>query len=331
MTVELATGSRHWSMSRDENGDRTYKVIHRVNCGKADGPANAIQCPGLPLPQSYWQFQDDIDVWAFCTWKADVTPVVREGGGNVHFDVEQEFTTKNQTRKCTEGQVEDPLLQPPRVSGGFVKQTEEATLDRYGLPITNSAHEMVRGPLVEFDKSRNTVHIEQNVIDLELDIISAMNDTVNDAPLWGVIARGIKITVGPWEVKFYGTCFKYYTRTFDFEVNIRTDPTTGSIVSGWDRDLLDEGTKCLRGDWERDPLAIRYGEWIVVDGVTGAQPGDFQRFKDWNGENTKVILDGAGSPIRENTGTGTGNAPGNIHVEKYDESNFLVLGIPTSF
>ena len=332
MTCRLLSGQRIWEGERDDDGHRTYNITFRVITDNArDGPANVMQCPGLPVPGSDWEFDDDIDVYAWCTWRMKLEPVLRAGDGpNKHWDVTIPFTTKPQDKACRETQFEDPVLEPPRISGGFQKATEERTLDRFGLPITNSAHEMLRGPIVEFDKSRNTVHIEQNVLDLELELISAMNDTLNFDYLWGVIPRGIKLVVGPWERKFHGSCYVYYTRNFDFEVNVRIDPTTGLPVSGHDRDALDEGTKALRGDWNKDPLSIRYGEYVAAAGVDGTKPGDFVRFKDWNGENTKVILDGHGLPIRENTGTGTGNAPGSIHIEGHDESDFLALGIPTS-
>lgn len=330
MACRLATDYlRGWSGGQDDDGYRTYQIVHRVECDTIrDGPAQAMQTPGLPLPGSLWYWFDDVDVWAYCTNQMTAEPIIREGGGNKFFDVKQIFTTKPKGKYCRDTRFEDPLLEPPRVTGGFVKYTEERKFNTDGTIIQTSAHEPLHGDAVAFDKSRNTVHIEQNVLNLELDVLGQMNDTLNNAPLWGLPARCIKLTVGPWETKYYGSCYKYYTRTFDFEVNTRI--VNGIVVSGFDRDVLDEGTKCLRGDWDRDTLSTTYGQWLVEAGLTGDNQSDYQRFKDWNGENATCVLDGAGKPIHAANGTSTtGTTAGQIRVTGYDESNFLYLGIPT--
>jgi hypothetical protein len=51
-------------------------------------------------------------------------------------------------------------------------------------------------------------------------------------------------------------------------------------------------------------------------------PQHFIRYKDRNGENARVLLDGAGIPIED------GATPVYRDVEYYPESNFLLLGIP---
>lgn len=336
-SLQNTTGVRTYSAKRDKDGYTDYKVVFRVNVDKDDGPGVAMNCPGLPIPGSAWDFEGDSDEWAYCTWEMTASPVQKPDDIIKQFDVEVMFTTRPMSKYCREVRFEDPLLEPPRISGSFIKYTEEASYDRFGQPIVNSANERMRGPQTEFDKSRNAISVEQNVLDLELDLLSQMNDTVNEAPMWGLPARCIKLTVGPWEKKYIGACCAYYTRKFDFETNVVVDPETGEVSSGFDRDLLDEGTKCLRGDWDRDPASLTYGAFKLADGVDGTKSSDFMRFKDWNGELGKVILDGFGKPIHEaiGTGSGTGDAvptsPGNVHVEKYDESDFFLLGIPTEF
>lgn len=324
-------GMRRWSGGQDEEGYRSYVIKYRVECDSdQDGPAQAMQTPGLPTEGAMYLIAGDEDVWAYCTGAMQVEPAT-EGAQNKFFDVSCNFTTKSRSRLCRESRVEDPLLEPQKISGGFVREREERTTNVDGTPIQTSAKEQIHGASVEFDKSRNTVHIEQNVLALELDVLTQFNDTVNDAPLWGLPARCWKLTVGPWEVKYYGSCYKYYTRTFDFEANVKYDPTTGSYVSGWDRTVLDEGTKVLRGDWDRDPASLTYGQWRVASGVTGDNPGDFMKFHDWNGNPSTVVLDGTGRPIHEATGTSTATQPGEIDVIGYLSANFLYLGIPVVF
>jgi hypothetical protein len=267
-----------------------------------------------------WAFGNDLDAWATCKLDAEI----KQFGGkpSTWFEVTQIFSTKPDTKRCKDQQIEDPLMQPPKVSGGTAKFSEEATHDRYGNPIFNSAFEQIRGPQVEFDKNKHTVNIEMNVPSLLLDYVSSFVDGVNDTTLWGNAARTVKLSDFQWEKKYYGTCYVYYTWKFTFEIDYR----------GWDRTLLDEGTKVIRGDWDRDPNSDRYTDWVMATGADTSNPSDFIRFKDWNGENCRVILNGDGFPIDTGIGTGTllPTEAGTISVEKYEDKNFLLLGIPTT-
>jgi hypothetical protein len=238
--------------------------------------------------------------------------MVKQKETNRWWTIDQTFSTKGNNKKCQEEKIEDPLLEPMKVSGSFVKTQEEATYDRNGLPIKSSSHEQIRGETVKFDKMNPTVRIEQNVPALQLGLLAQMSNAVNDAVIWSVAVRCVKVAGISWERLFHGGCYIYYKRTFDFEISETT----------FDRDVLDEGTKALSGRWVNDT-------WTLVN-INGSppnpdNPAHFNRYKDRNGENAKVILDGLGKPINDDT------EPGNVHVEKYEERNLLLLGIPTSF
>lgn len=278
-----------WSGSRDEEGHREYVISHLVRGETTDGPANAMETPGLPLPGSPWIVDSDEDQYAWCTWKAKATPKLNDEPG-IYFVVEQVFSTKppalNQQR-CQDIKVEDPLLEPPKVSGSFINYNEEATHDRFGFPIVNSAHEQVRGPTVEFSKNRPRVVIEQNVPTALLAYIlpAMMQNTVNMFPLWGLPVRTILLAEASWERKFYGQCYIYYVRKLTFDIDYET----------FDRDLKDEGSKVLHGHW--DPAT---GYWIL-DPIAGKRPDRFNpthfiRAKDRADENIRFDLNGAGLP-----------------------------------
>lgn len=295
MSTTLLTGQRKWSMSRDTDGNREYKITFMVKGDSTDGPANVLQTAGLPVVGDTWNFDDDSDEWAFCKQNATVTPILTEEP-NLFWTVEQTFSSKPDDKKCKDKQIDDPLLQPMEVSGGFTKYNEEATVDLFGQPITNSAWEAMRGHQVEFDKNRPTVKIKQNVANLDLGLLSGMVDCVNDAPLWGLPPRCIKMTAPTWERKFYGQCFPYFVRTLEFECRFDT----------FDRRLLDEGQKVLSGHWD-----TMTGLWALdeIAGYTDSpnpdptDPTHFVRFKDRNGENAKVVLDGFGKPALQVTTT----------------------------
>ncbi len=247
MTTRIQPGATTWSMTRDQDGHRDYRIMFRVISDITDGPANVLSTVGLPRPGDRWQFEGDLDQWAFCRQPATVNPVLK-GEPNTEWDVEFAFTTKSDDKRCKDQQIEDPLSIAPRVSGTFQKYQEEATKDRFGSAITNSAWEQIRGPQVEFDRNRPTVRIEMNVPSF-ISVILAyqMIDRVNSRPLWGFNKRCIKLSNAPWEVAYYGQCFKYYKLTLEFD--IRPD--------GFDRDILDEGTKVLHGHWGDD------GSWVI--------------------------------------------------------------------
>lgn len=328
-------GRRKWEGSADENGDRDYQITWRIRTSRDEGPQAVMDCPGLPTPGAPWSFDDDSDETAWCRPKMTVKPIVSvERDPCELWDLTQTFSNKpppeGQRQGCQDEKIDDPLLEPQQVSGTFVKYTEEATYDRFGIPIMTSSFEQIRGPQNEWDANRPSVTIKQNVAVLGLEIFAPMIDNVNILPLWGLPARCVKLSNVEWEKKFYGLCYVYYTRTLHFDVNYQT----------FDRDVLDEGTKCLNGHWDPDS-----GAW-VLDAIDdegtipdAGNPSHFTRFKDRNGENCRVVLNGSGLPSGVDVdidGTGTAadipsGDPGSIHIEKYFEADFLALGIPTTF
>lgn len=322
MAVEKVYDPRHWELTRDEKeGHRDYVIEHRVQTNDIeDGPFTVMLAAGLPAIGSTWVFGNDNDPWAFCTPYMKVSRVkgLRDAEPSKYWDVEQRFTTRPMNR-CQDLAIEDPLLEPMRISGSFVKYLEEATHDYEGNPFLTSSLEPIKGAIVEFDANRPTVVIGQNVANLELDVFSAMIDHVNDAPLWGLGSRCIKLSNAPWERKYFGLCNVYYTRTLEFDIRYDT----------FDRETFDEGYMVLHGHWDDAT-----GDWEVTDVAEGVpadatNPAHFIQRKDVNNENIKGFLDGEGKPLYSLSGTGTGE-PVIIPIRKYEESNFLLLGIPAT-
>lgn len=293
MTASLiTTAPRRWKLEEDDEGFRTYTLWLQVKTDTSlDGPAVVRQCPGLPLPGSFWEIDNDIDVYAICQRRCSVTPRV-DDRKNTIWDCVFTYTNKP-GRRCCDTQRDDPLTEPPKISITFQKHQEEATVDRFGLPIVNSAKEQFRGAQVEFDRNRLQVTIEYNVLSAELPLVTAMIDHVNDAPLWGLPARCIKLSEAPTEKKYKGQCEVYWTRKLVFDCRADTH----------DRILLDEGTKAIRGHWDMVKTSKTFGNYIQAAGVDGTRASDFILFKDPHGENCKVILDGKGFPSERQRST----------------------------
>lgn len=321
-----------WGRKDDDDGHREYKVAWLIETSSVDdGPQIVANCPLLPLIGALWTFGNDLDLWAFCHPQMTVDLYQeKEGDPHKYWKVVQTFSTRPLNR-CQDEGIEDPLLEPQKVSGSWVTKRKEAVYDKDHNFIKSSSHEPLRGPQNEWDDSVFTVRVEQNVASLGLATFSSMRNCVNDASLWGVNARCVKLDNASWERKIFKLCDYYYTRTFEFSVN----PDT------FDRDLMDEGTKVLKGHWD---TAVGTGagqvDWILemIDGADPdpLNPNHFIRYKDRHDENARIILDGGGLPADTWVWDTWGNplvtgSAGKIHVEYYQEADFLTLGIPVTF
>lgn len=285
-----------WSLDVDEEGYRNYTAVHRVITNDPeDGPYTIMATPGLPSAGSTWTIGNDDDPWSFCTRGGKVS-LEKIEDSHRQWLVGQTFTNRPKSR-CQTTTIDNPLLEPARISGSFVKFTKEATVDRFGDPILNSAFERIRGKVVERDHNRPTVRIGLNLATINLNTICAFNDCVNDATLWNLAAHCVKLSNISWQRLMYGTCTYYFTVEYEFEIDFKT----------WKRELVDEGTKELKV------------------GGTATNPAHFRAAVDERYLPTTKLLNGAGQPL------GAGEDPYIFTKELYEPKNLLLLGIPTTF
>lgn len=311
-------GALDWWMNRDEEGHRDYGILWLVRTGAwNEGPAFVLNTPGLPAVGSTWVHGLDYDTWAFCSPEATIKRYnAPEGERHVYWSLEQNYSTRPRFR-CQQSLIEDPLMEPPQLSGSHIKEVEESDIDKDGKLIESSSHEPFQGKEIEWDRNRPTINISMNFPTLYNDIWSPMIDTLNDAELWGYEPRCVKLSDVTWQRKVYEVCNYYYTVNLTFEID---------AVRTFDRELVDQGNMVLLGHSQqtlyRTPL-----DPDAYDPSTGLTYKEdiknFEQFKDINGENVRVLLDGKGRPLA------AGEDPFKITFKKYSESNFLLLGIPT--
>lgn len=330
MATSLHGGPRTIELTRDDDGSREYRVVHLVRAGAGDGPATVLLTTGLPQPGDVWRFGDvEVDVWAWCRLNAQVRAHDAQDGEPIEwYTVEQVFSTKPPQQTEPAG---DPLLQRQKISGSFSKSGEEITFDRFGNPVLNSSFEQIRGPQVEFESGNILIRVEQNVADLALPVVRLAMYTLNSIPLWGAPVRMVRLSGFSWDEHDYwrpdpvtGAPIPsiYYTRNFEFEASPK----------GWDRDIVDEGTKVIRGRWDKDPASPTYRSYLIDPATDPDDPAHYDRYQDWTGNPSRLILD-HGTPALSTVGvigstTTTQSAVGSIHVEKYGETDFVsVLGI----
>lgn len=286
-------GLLDWTLERDVQGYRTYLAEFLIETSDVeDGPATALFATGLPSPGSTWTYGNDNDPYVYCSPEIKLKPQL-SGEPDDGWIAVCTFTNKP-FPKCGGTPVENPLLEPYKLSGSFRKYPKTATKDRFDNPLTYSNHELMKGELVRIEEPRPTIELSFNLAFLPFSTLALCVNRLNDAPLWGFPARTVKLTDVSYVEKFYGTCWKYYTVSYTFEI---------SIV-GWDVDILDEGRKVLK------------------KGGVVTNPNDFEIFKDLKDENSTILLDGAGKPLTDI------NNPVYLHKEILRDANLLLLGIP---
>lgn len=306
--VATNLGPIGWELERDDNeGHRTYTIKHKVEGAVDDGPNTIINCLGLPSVGSTWSFGNDVDPWAFCTPYVKAVPLYQDKG--TFWLVTHKFSTKPRDR-CQDTNIENPLLEPQKVSGGFRKEKTKAKKDRFGTPIETTSFEEVDK---EVDKSFPTVRVKQNVPLLELPNLAQYIDYVNSNWMWGVAPRKVKLTNVSWERNLYGSCFYYYTRDLEFELDWDT----------WDlKDIPNKGKKAKHGTYSTS------GNWEneVIDGANPSSdnPDHYSLHLDRYGNPAETYLDSSGNPSSSRYLLPT--------KEYYQEANLLsIFNLPFTF
>lgn len=307
--ASVLLGLIDWELSRDRDGNRDYKAVWRVQSAFTDGPSIVANTPGLPAIGSTWNITGldgvDRDDFAFALPTLRVTPQVK-GEKNQFWNVENTFSTRP-TERCQDTSIEDPLLEPEKVSGSFVKFTQEKFKDKDGKPFLSSSFEQIRGSVVEFDDNRPTVRIEKNLLILPLNPIVEQVDTVNDSLMWGLDPRKIKLSNVSWQRKLFGICSFYFTVSYEFELDFDTFDRQAQDKG---RDVLNEGGDPTKIEDFAPARAIKKdanGKLVVGEGeLLGEQ-----------------FLDGAGKKAL------TEDDIFLIDIIHYQESNMALLGINT--
>lgn len=305
----------NWTMNRDQEGHREYKITFLVKVNStSDGPASAMYAAGLPAVGAPWSYGNDYDAYALCWPTFSAKPVLTKEKG-LYWEVENTFSTKP-LKRCQDETIKNPLDEPQKVSGGFVAYKRTVIKDINGKAIMSSSME----PLdLEKEVPRATVNIEQNVVDLELPLVTEMIDTVNDSELWGLDARCILLRNCTWDRKLWGVCTYYYTRKFEFAIQFESFD---------EAELLDMGTRCVRGVFYTPPGG-GLATWVQDPFADNKNLADYMRVQDIRGNLLKKIpLDGAGGMNTNPVADPKYITP---PIQIYPESNFLLLGIPTSF
>jgi hypothetical protein len=253
--------------SQDEDGYREYWADWLVYVdGEVEGPQGAMFATGLPLAGSAYTLPapcTDYDPWAFTSPQRDVKkhPNYNEGEGAPDWYIVTTHASTKPKRRCNSTEIENPLNEPHKISGGYNKVSKERLYDKDGKPLLYLTFERIRGPVVERRTGLPTLTIEVNIPSMPIGALTPAVECVNDAPWWGYAARKVRFMDVTWSRKLYGVCFFYFTATYTFEFN----------HLGYDLPILSEGMKTLK---DADP---------PID-IEDAKPTDFEFIRDGNGD-----------------------------------------------
>lgn len=281
-------GPTTWSLERDPKDGYTVATVEfKVTVTDVnDGPNVVLTADGLPQPGDFWSFRgDEVNLDLRFTAGVSVKPMATFRDEPITNYLVTFTATDKPANVCNRDVlIADPLLEPPTVNFESRDEPIEATEDRNGFPITNSAWEPLRGEQVKFHDERSAFTVQVNLATVDRAFVEGMLNCLNDQPIWGYAAETVRFDKVNFTQKFHGSCECYHFAQMTFVW--RRD--------GWERDVLDEASKVLRGEWKPDGSY----EVALIDGkpASPTNPRHFDKATDRRGNPVRLILNGAGVP-----------------------------------
>lgn len=255
----------------DEKFHRTYTSRYQVITDRLDGPLIAADSNGIPTYGYPFQWMGgNFDYWAFCK-SADVQMEgrIKDGTGNerikwivtsTHSSVPSDGSNDNQTPR------DNPLEDPPVISGTFNSSTTDAYRDKDENEIRNSALGLYN-PTPQKDIRVDTLKISYNSANIDLGFRAQyMNEAVvNSDTIWGLQARQAKLVRWDYQVLYAGINMSYIKNNFEFHISNRETVT--------DSDLVCRGSDYagLKGWYTVLPNS---GEYYYDGGLPELEPGE---------------------------------------------------------
>jgi hypothetical protein len=240
MTVSSAKQLGPPKLRIDEDLHRTYTTSYWVFGTYGTGPREATNAAGVPPYGSPMRlpfvFTNDFDEYATCLDVAvDYVPTQMKwpGGEGIAANTDGykfllTITHSTKPRRRESGDRDNPLDDPPEISGSFLNTVEDAWRDKDGKIIAYSNGAPVSPPF-QVDKARDTLIIVYNTPNISLPLRARMVKKVNSEPLWGLQKRQVKLERWEYAIRYYGTNGVYIANTFEFHINLDRHPRLGCV------------------------------------------------------------------------------------------------------
>jgi hypothetical protein len=241
-------------------------------------PYNIIQ------PRTDGTFVRDIDT--SCRLRdTDIAPFDTETGDSDRWLITQ--TYDNETIAFTE---KPPWEMFPEITGTFVKDSREASVDIYGDLLQMSNLELMEGEPVTRDYSRVQITFNWATLFYDGPLWAGAMDCVNSRPMWGFAPYQVKlsehgfgietweseVSAGWGESRFVKVSYWKLSATFEFKYLPETQQWEPGIEDSWLRVIPDYGNRILIEDGKQD------------------NPAHYKPFKDASGNESGTFLNGKG-------------------------------------
>lgn len=242
----------------DSSFNRTYTATLQVIADKGDGPLTVLNAPGIPRWGSYYQYGNEFDLWSF---SRDYKPTPKEhikydpgdGGGTremVKWHVQVTYTTSPAQRSSNDSR-QNPLFEPPKISGSFLGGTKEAIRNKDGALIVNTAGE-IYDPSPTVADDIDTLLISFNTAYISLLQRANARGKVNSASIWGLDERMALLYRWDYEILYAGS-MPFVSHRFEFHINYTQTPSTNVCLGssyagnrGWYTVLPNQGLAPLK-------------------------------------------------------------------------------------
>lgn len=212
----------------NEKNENSYTTKWLVVADYAMGPIEAITLVGVNLYDNY-NVTTEFDTIALCK-ERNAVPVPDSNG---FVDLKQWEVTLNYGR--VDYSVDNPLLEPVKVSINFSTTDEPVDYDIYGSPIMNTAGEPFAEAVTKLTPS-STITFERNEADYNALISYYYVGTVNLYP-WKGIPKGCALmTARTATQNFNQNIGFYWTVGYDFSVDL----------NGYKKSVLNQGLRQVK-------------------------------------------------------------------------------------
>jgi hypothetical protein len=198
-----------------EDWHRQYDVVAQVTCSsESDGPQTVLNGVRSSLQYgSTFAYGNDSDPYATLRSIRNA----RRTDKRKIWQVDLQYSTKGSQRDPAD-QPGDPLSWAWKVRGSFGSGQKWLTKDRTGRALVNSANEPFED-VPPIDNPLLILALEKNTATIDLDQWAEARGKVNDATLWGLSGRRVRLMQWAWDVAWTGNGQAYIVNKFEVSID----------------------------------------------------------------------------------------------------------------